>query len=137
MSVLGEDHRIRVGVSGEFVEDERNIRLLRTRASSTPRRASSSTWPCGGGTEALGRGFVKLACGGWRDETDLRGHNRTWKDAQSGRILRELRRVGSKDPVFVLNEIDKLSPAPAAVLLEVLDPAQNDPAQNDPAQNWS
>ena len=75
--------------------------------------------------EALGRGFVRLACGGLRDESDLRGHNRTWKDAQSGWILRELRRVGSKDPVIVLDEIDKLGAAPAAVLLEVLDPAQN------------
>ena len=78
--------------------------------------------------EALGRGFVKLSCGGLRDETDLRGHNRTWKDAQPGWILREMRRVGSKDPVFVLDELDKLDKlgrAPAAVLLEVLDPAQH------------
>ena len=75
---------------------------------------------------ALGRGFVKLACDGLHDETDLRGHNRTWRDAQPGSILREMRRVGSNDPVFVLDEIDKLGPAPAAVLLEVLDPAQND-----------
>ena len=74
----------------------------------------------------LGRGFVKLACGGLRDATDLRGHNRTWKDSQPGWILRELRRVGSKDPVFVLEEIDKLGASPAAVLLEVLDPAQHD-----------
>ena len=75
--------------------------------------------------EALGLGFVKLACGGLRDETDLRGHNRTWKGAQPGSILRELRRVGRKDPVFVLDEIDKLGAEPAAVLLEVLDPAQH------------
>ena len=75
--------------------------------------------------EALGRGFVRLACGGLRDESDLRGHNRTWRDSQPGAILRELRRVGSKDPVFVLDEIDKLGRGPAAVLLEVLDPAQN------------
>ena len=74
---------------------------------------------------ALGRGFVKLSCGGLHDETDLRGHNRTWRDAQPGSILREMRRVGSNDPVFVLDEIDKLGPAPAAVLLEVLDPKQN------------
>ncbi len=74
---------------------------------------------------ALGRGFAKLSCGGLRDETDLRGHNRTWKGAQPGSILRELRRVGRKDPVFVLDELDKLGPDPAAVLLEVLDPAQH------------
>ena len=75
--------------------------------------------------EALGRGFVKLPCGGLHDETDLRGHNRTWRDAQPGSILRELRRVRTRDPVFVLDEIDKLGPTPAAVLLEVLDPEQN------------
>ena len=75
--------------------------------------------------DTLGCGFVKLACGGLRDETDLRGHNRTWKDAQPGWILRELRRIGSKDPVVLLDEIDKLGPGPAAVLLEVLDPAQH------------
>ena len=75
--------------------------------------------------EALGRGFAKLSCGGLRDETDLRGHNRTWKDAQPGRIVRELRRVGSRDPVFVLDEIDKIGDQPAGVLLEVLDPAQH------------
>ena len=74
---------------------------------------------------ALGRGFLRLACGGLRDESDLRGHNRTWKDSQPGWILRELRRVGSRDPVFVLDELDKIGTAPAAVLLEVLDPQQN------------
>ena len=74
---------------------------------------------------ALGRGFVKLPCGGLRDETDLRGHNRTWHKAQPGSILRELRRVGYRDPVFVLDEVDKIGPDPAAVLLEVLDPEQN------------
>ena len=74
---------------------------------------------------ALGRGFVRLACGGLRDESDLRGHNRTWRDSQPGWILRELRRVGSRDPVFVLDELDKMGTAPAAVLLEVLDPQQN------------
>ena len=75
--------------------------------------------------KALSRGFVKLACGGLRDESDLRGHNRTWKDSQPGWILRELRRVGSRDPVFVLDELDKIGTAPSAVLLEVLDPQQN------------
>ena len=76
--------------------------------------------------ESLGRGFIRLSCGGLRDETDLRGHNRTWRDAQPGWILREMRRVGSRNPVFVLDELDKVGAAPAAVLLEVLDPAQHD-----------
>ena len=75
--------------------------------------------------EALGRGFLRLACGGLRDESDLRGHNRTWRDSQPGWVLRELRRVGSKDPIIVLDELDKIGTAPAAVLLEVLDPEQN------------
>ena len=74
---------------------------------------------------ALGRAFVKLPCGGLRDETCMRGHNRTWHKAQPGSILRELRRVGYRDPVFVLDEVDKIGPDPAAVLLEVLDPEQN------------
>ena len=73
---------------------------------------------------ALGRGFAKLACGGLRDDTELRGHNRTWRAAQPGAILRELRRVGYRDPVFVFDEIDKIGLDPAAVLLEVLDPEQ-------------
>ena len=74
---------------------------------------------------ALGRAFVKLPCGGLHDETDLRGHNRSYYKAQPGLILRELRRVGYRDPVFVLDELDKIGPDPAAVLLEVLDPEQN------------
>ena len=51
---------------------------------------------------------MKLACGGLHDDTDLRGHNRTWRDAQPGSVLRELRVAGTRDPVFVLDEIDKL-----------------------------
>ena len=73
---------------------------------------------------ALGREYVKLPCGGLHDDTDLRGHNRTWYKAQPGSILRELRHVGYRDPVFVLDEVDKIGPAPAAVLLEALDPEQ-------------
>lgn len=74
--------------------------------------------------QALGRRYVRLSCGGLHDETDLRGHNRTWFRSQPGSILRELRRVGYRDPVVVLDEVDKVGPAPAAVLLEVLDPEQ-------------
>ena len=74
--------------------------------------------------QALGRRYVRLPCGGLHDETDLRGHNRTWFRSQPGAILRELRRVGYRDPVVVLDELDKVGSAPAAVLLEVLDPEQ-------------
>ena len=74
--------------------------------------------------QALGRRYVRLPCGGLHDETDLRGHNRTWYRSQPGSILRELRRVGYRDPVVVIDEVDKVGPAPAAVLLEVLDPEQ-------------
>ena len=74
--------------------------------------------------EALGRRYVRLPCGGLHDDTDLRGHNRTWYRSQPGSILREFRRVGYRDPVVVLDEVDKVGPAPAAVLLEVLDPEQ-------------
>ena len=63
----------------------------------------------------LGRGaraqLGKADCGGLRDETDLPGHNETWKDAHPGMILRELRRLGSRDPVFVLDGVDKLGRA--------------------------
>ena len=75
--------------------------------------------------QALGRGTYGCRVAGLYDDTDLRGHNRTWYRSQPGSILRELRRVGYKDPVVVLDEVDKVGPAPAAVLLEVLDPEQH------------
>ena len=74
--------------------------------------------------QALGRKYGRLPCGGMHDATDLRGHNRTWYKSQPGSIIRELRRVGYRDAVLVLDEVDKIGPAPAAVLLEVLDPEQ-------------
>ena len=74
--------------------------------------------------QALGRKYARVPCGGMRDPSDLRGHNRTWHKSQPGSIIRELRRVGYRDPVLVLDEVDKIGPAPAAVLLEVLDPEQ-------------
>ena len=74
--------------------------------------------------EATGRPLARMSCGGWRDETDLRGHNRTWRSSQPGGIIRELRRTRCRWPVFVLDEIDKLETDPANVLLEILDPVQ-------------
>ncbi|MDA0709775.1 MAG: endopeptidase La [bacterium] len=132
-TVLDEDHKGLDQVK-ERILDDLAVRMMTGRNNST---VLCLVGPPGVGKTSIGqsiaratnRPFARVALGGLRDEAELRGHRRTYVGALPGRIIQCLRRAGSRDPVILLDEIDKLgaqgSGDPAGVLLEILDPNQN------------
>jgi ATP-dependent Lon protease len=130
--VLNEDH---FGL--EKVKDRILSILPCSSAWTRSRRPSCAWWASRRGQDlagqsiakATGRKYVRMALGGMRDEAEIRGHRRTYIGAMPGKVLQSLEKVGTRNPLFLLDEIDKLGMDfrgdPSSALLEVLDPEQN------------
>lgn len=140
--VLDEDHYGLEKVKERILEflAVRKLRLERGVEDDGDDRATAIlcfVGPPGVGKTSLGRSiaralereFTRMSLGGMRDEAEIRGHRRTYIGAMPGRIIQALKRVGSRNPVFMLDEVDKIGTSwqgdPASALLEVLDPQQN------------